>query len=107
MPKVEAPKAITAPVWVGGKVRSPRLVKCVQPPYPPLARLSRVTGSVRLQAILTEEGRVSDLKLVSGHPLLVESAMKAARQWEYEPTYLNDTPARVILFITVNFNLQF
>ncbi len=106
-PKAEAPKVIAVPVRVGGNVRSPRLVKRVEPEYPLLAKASRIKGSVRLEAILTEEGKVADLKLVSGHPLLVESAMKAARQWEYEPTYLNDIPARVILFITVNFSLQF
>jgi protein TonB len=104
---VEAPKVIAVPVRVGGNVRSPRLVKRVEPEYPLLAKASRIKGAVRLEAILTEEGKVSDLKLVSGHPLLIESAMKAARQWEYEPTYLNDIPARVILYITVNFTLQF
>lgn len=98
---------IAVPVRVGGNVRSPRLVKRVEPEYPLLAKASRIKGSVRMEAILTEEGKVADLKLVSGHPLLVEPAMKAARQWEYEPTYLNDIPAQVILFITVNFTLQF
>jgi TonB family protein len=63
-------------------------------------------GSVVLEAVLTEEGKVSNLKVVSGHPLLIGPAMDAARQWEYEPTFLNDIPARVILNITVIFRLQ-
>jgi protein TonB len=104
---VVAPKVITAPVRVGGNVRSPRLIKRVEPEYPVLARASRIKGAVRLEAILTEEGKVSNLKLMSGHPLLVDAAMNAARQWQYEPTYLNDIPAQVILYITVNFTLQY
>jgi protein TonB len=104
---VEAPKVIAAPIRVGGNVRAPRLLKRVDPVYPVLAKASRISGTVKLEAILTEQGRVSDLKLVSGHPLLIDAAMSAALQWEYEPTYLNDVPARVILYITVNFTLQF
>jgi outer membrane biosynthesis protein TonB len=49
---------------------------------------------------------VADLKFVSGHPLLIQSAMDAARQWQYEPTYLNDVPYPVLLYIRVNFLLQ-
>jgi protein TonB len=98
---------IAVPVRVGGKVRSPRIIKRVEPQYPVLAKASRIKGLVRLEAILTEEGRVANLKLVSGHPLLVDAAMNAARQWEYEPTYLNDIPTQVILYITVNFTLLY
>jgi periplasmic protein TonB len=104
--KVEAPKVISVPVPVGGRVRAPRVVKHVEPVYPPLAKAARVMGSVVLEAVLTEEGKVSNLKVVSGHPLLIGPAMDAARQWEYEPTFLNDIPARVILNITVIFRLQ-
>ena len=91
---------------VGGRVRAPRVVKHVEPVYPPLAKAAQVMGSVVLEAVLTEEGKVSNLKVVSGHPLLIGPAMDAARQWEYEPTFLNEIPARVILNITVIFRLQ-
>ena len=60
-PKAEAAKVIAVPVRVGGSVRSPRLLRRVEPEYPLLAKASRIKGSVRLEAILTEEGRVADL----------------------------------------------
>ena len=105
-PKLEAPKVSKEPVRVGGRVMAPRVVKRVEPVYPVLAKQSRTQGAVILEAVLTEDGKVANLKLVSGHPLLVQSAMEAARQWQYEPTYLNDTPARVIMNITVIFTLM-
>jgi protein TonB len=71
-----------------------------------MAKAARIMGSVVLEAVLTEEGKVSDLKFVSGHPLLVQSAIDAARQWQWQPTFLDDIPARVILNITVIFRLQ-
>jgi periplasmic protein TonB len=104
-PKVEVPKVKT-PVRVGGKVRSPHILRRIEPMYPPLARNARIQGTVTLEATLTEQGRVADLKFVSGHPLLIQSAMDAARQWQYEPTYLNDVAYPVVLYITVNFVLQ-
>ena len=105
-PRLEAPKVSKEPLRVGGRVKAPRVVRRVDPVYPLLAKQSRTQGAVILEAILTEEGRVADLKLVSGHPLLVQAAMEAARQWQYEPTYLNDTPARVMMNITVLFSLM-
>src|SRR5262245_24583710 len=104
-PKAEPPK-VKAPVRVGGKVRSPHLLRRTEPMYPPLARAARIQGRVVLEATLTEQGRVADLRFVSGHPMLIDAAMQAARQWEYEPTYLNDVAYPVILNITVNFRLQ-
>jgi len=104
-PKAEAPK-IKTPVRVGGNVRPPHILKRIEPVYPPMARGARIQGKVTLEATLTEHGKVADLKLVSGHPLLIQAAMDAARQWEYEPTYLNDVAYPVVLYITVNFLLQ-
>jgi periplasmic protein TonB len=104
-PKAEPPK-VKAPVRVGGKVRSPHILRRIEPVYPSLAKAARIQGKVVLEAQLTEQGRVADLKFVSGHPLLIDSAMASARQWVYEPTYLNDVPYPVILYITVNFVLQ-
>ena len=104
-PKAEPPKVKT-PVRVGGRVKSPHILRRIEPSYPLLARNARIQGRVVLEATLTEQGRVADLKLVSGHPLLIQAALDAARQWEYEPTYLNDVAYPVVLYITVNFVLQ-
>jgi len=61
---------------------------------------------VRFTAIIDREGRVQNLQLVSGHPLLVEAARAAAMQWEYKPTLLNGLPAEVVTQLDVNFTLN-
>ena len=105
-PKVEPPKpAAAARVRIGGNVQAAKLIREVQPYYPLLARDARVGGTVRLQAIISKEGRVEDLKLLSGQPLLVQAAMDAVKQWIYKPTYLNGTPVEVLTEVDVNFHL--
>lgn len=75
------------------------------PVYPPLARQARVSGSVRLIAIIGRDGTVQQLQVVSGHPLLIGAAVEAVRQWLYHPTLLNGEPVEVICPIDVNFTL--
>jgi protein TonB len=91
------------PVRVGGLVREPRVAKLVPPIFPKLARQARVTGTVVLEAIVTAEGKVAEIKVVSGHPLLVQAAIDCVKQWEYEPTLLNGVPTPVILTAKVHF----
>jgi protein TonB len=82
------------------------LVYRVQPQYPPLARQARVQGIVVLRAVITREGKIANLQVVSGHPLLVQSAMDAVLQWRYRPYYLNNEPVEVETQVTVNFTLS-
>src|ERR1700690_2845435 len=65
------PKATRTRVTVGGNVQAARLVNKVQPQYPPLARQTRISGTVKLHAIIGKDGSVQQLQVVSGHPLLV------------------------------------
>ncbi len=102
-PKSSGPKA---PVRVGGRVREPRLTMRVDPTYPPLARQTHVQGVVIIDAIVDEQGNVVEAKIVSGPPLLIQSALDAVKKWKYEPTYLNDQPVPVQLNVTVNFRLS-
>ncbi len=103
-PPPPPPKAApAAPVRVGGSVREPRVLKMVQPLYPPLASKARVSGTVILEATLTEKGTVDRIHVVSGHPLLVQAAIDCVKQWRYEPTLLNGVPVAVILTAKVNF----
>lgn len=95
-----------APVRVGGKIRPPRLISRVSPTYPPLARQTRLTGDVVIDAVIDTDGNVVQMQLLSGHPLLVAAALDAVRQWKYEPTYLNDQAISVQLIVTVTFRLQ-
>jgi periplasmic protein TonB len=90
---------------VGGDVKSPSLKSAPPPAYPPLAKATRTQGTVRLNGIISRDGTVRSLELISGHPLLVQAALNAVRAWLYEPARLNGQPVDVILVIDVNFKL--
>ncbi len=77
----------------------------MQPIYPPLARQSRIEGSVVLHAVINKDGEVSELQVLSGHPLLVKAALDAVRQWRYSPTLLSGQAVEVETTITVTFVL--
>ena len=90
---------------VGGNVQSAKLVTKVPPLYPPLARQARIQGTVRFNTLIGADGHVRELLLETGHPLLVESALTAVRQWIYQPTLLNGNPVEVVTSIDVNYTL--
>ena len=94
---------VAAPVRVGGAVKEPRPLRMTPPVYPALATKARVSGVVVLEATLTEQGTVEQIRVVSGHPLLVDAAIEAVKQWQYEPTLLNGVPVSVILTAKVRF----
>ena len=81
------------------------LVYKVQPPYPPLARQARVQGSVVLQALIGKDGTVEELTVTSGHPLLMQAALDAVKQWRYKPYLVDGEPVITHTTITVNFVL--
>jgi len=82
------------------------LVHRVEPLYPTLARTARVQGEVVLSAIIDTNGQITNLQLVSGHPMLVPAALAAVREWRYKPYLLNGQPVEVETTITVIFSLQ-
>lgn len=106
-PPMSAPPSGDTPVRirVGGNVQAANLIRRVEPVYPPPARQEKTQGLVRFTAIIAKDGRVDNLQLVSGHPLLVPAALEAVRQWIYRPTLLNGAPVEVITQIDVPFTL--
>ncbi len=82
-----------------------KLMKWVRPVYPRLAREYRIEGTVCFSAVIGVDGRVEKLQLVSGHPLLVQAATNAVRQWVYRETTVGGERAVVITTISVNFRL--
>ena len=90
---------------VGGQVQEAKIIARPNPIYPPLARQARIQGKVQLHAIIDKEGHVSQLEVVSGHPLLVKAALDAVQNWRYQPTVLNGEPVEVDTTIDVNFVL--
>jgi protein TonB len=71
-----------------------------------LARNMRIQGTVELSSVIGVDGRLKELRVLSGHPLLAGAAIDAVKQWIYEPTYLNGDPVEVIAPITVTFKLN-
>jgi periplasmic protein TonB len=92
-------------IRLGGNVQAAMLVSQPMPVYPPLARQARIQGNVVLHAIISKDGRVEQLSVLSGHPLLIQAALDAVRQWRYHPTLLNNQPVEVDTTITVTFTM--
>jgi serine/threonine-protein kinase len=90
-------------VRIGGNVIAANLISQVMPVYPPLAKQARIQGVVVLEAEISKEGTIDNLKVVTGHPLLIQAAIDAVKQWRYKPTMLNNEPVPVVTTITVNF----
>jgi protein TonB len=84
----------------------PRLVKRVEPLYPEIARLSRVQGTVILEATTDIYGRVAAVKVLRSVPLLDAAAVDAVRQWIYEPLVVNGRPRGVVFTVTLRFELK-
>ena len=93
-------------VVVGGAVQAAKLIFARKPVYPPLAKQARISGNVHLSAVITTDGRIGRLQVVSGHLLLVPAALEAVKQWIYQPTTLNEKPVEVLTEIDVNFLLN-
>lgn len=100
--KPVTPKSIR----VGGNVQAANILRQPKPVYPPLAKQARIQGTVRFNAVIGKDGTIQNLTLVSGHPLLVQAAQEAVRNWVYRPTLLNGEPVDVITTIDVNFTLN-
>jgi TonB family protein len=86
-------------------VTQPVLAHKVMPEYPRGARMLRMEGSVLIHATVTDQGRVSNMKVVSGNPVLAKAAMDAVRRWRYHPAQMNGKPTPIETDITLNFKL--
>ena len=93
-------------IRVDGNVQAQNLVSQPAPVYPPLAKQAGIAGTVRFAAIIDKDGRVQNLQVISGHPLLIPAAIDAVKQWVYRPTLLNGQPVEVSTEIQVNFTLS-
>jgi len=101
VPKIAAPQRVR----VSQGVTEGLLTRRVQPTYPPLAKTARIQGDVVLNAVISKNGSIENLRVMSGHPMLVTSALDAVKQWKYRPYVLNGEPVEVETTITVKFTL--
>jgi protein TonB len=102
VPKVATPQRVR----VSQGVSAGLLVRKVNPNYPPLARQARIQGQVLLQAEISKDGSIQNLRLISGHPMLAPAAIEAVKQWKYKPYLLNGEPVEVETQVQVNFTLS-
>jgi periplasmic protein TonB len=101
VPKVATPQRVR----VSAGVTSGLLIRKVNPTYPPLARQARISGTVVLRAVISKDGSIENLQLISGHPMLAPAAIDAVKQWKYKPYLLNGEPVEVDTEVQVNFTL--
>ena len=99
------PKTPVAPPRIS-RIEMARPIHRVEPVYPRLAVTARIQGTVRLMGVLGVDGRIRELQVLSGHPLLVNAAVEAVKQWIYAPTMLNGQAVEVQAPIEVNFILN-
>jgi protein TonB len=111
-PVQHEPKKLTPPeprtpqrIQVSADIQEARLLRMIRPEYPPVAKMARIVGTVRLRAIIDAKGKIAQLKIVDGHPLLAAAAFAAVEKWRYNPTFLNGEPVEVATEIIVHFKL--
>ena len=90
-------------ITISGDALRPQLIHDVPPVYPELAKQRRIQGVVRVGIVIDIRGGVSNVTLISGHPLLVQAALDAVKQWEYQPTFVNGQAVEVSTEVTINF----
>src|SRR5581483_5261931 len=99
IPKIEPVKRIR----ISQGVTQGMVISKIEPAYPKLALAARITGAVVLKAVISREGTITEMQVVSGHPILVPAALEAVKQWRYRPYLLNGVPVEVETYITVTF----
>jgi protein TonB len=102
----DAPPPPQQAVRVGGQIKEPKKLKNVSPTYPDIAKQARVQGVVILECTISPQGKVTQVNVLRGIPLLDQAAIDAVKQWVYTPTLLNGVPVPVIMTVTVNFKLS-
>lgn len=105
-----APQAVPAPpggsslpVHSGGNVQPAEIISRKEPAYPYAARMAGIRGVVVLEGVVGTNGRVKDLKAVSGTAVLRQAAMTAVSQWVYKPALLNGSPIEARVSVEVRF----
>jgi TonB family protein len=100
------PVLFAALMTPGGRVREPKLIVQSAPDYPAMAKRAQVEGEVTVSAVIDINGKLTNMKAVSGPTMLQQAALDSLRTWKYEPAFLNDKPVPVQTSITVKFRLR-
>jgi TonB family protein len=92
-------------VRVGNNAMAAKRVHTVNPKYPKEAKKKHIEGTVRLEAVIGKDGKVKDLKVISGDPALTDSALEAVKKWRYKPVKIKGEPVELETEIDVKFTL--
>jgi protein TonB len=98
-----APPKPAGPIRVSSGTVAGMALSQPQPVYPPIAKAAHVQGVVILHALISKQGTIENLTVVSGPPMLTTSALDAVKRWRYKPYLLNGDPTEVETTINVNF----
>ncbi len=101
-----APGTAPSVLQASSGVLQGKALRKAQPVYPSFAKAARVSGAVKVQVVINEQGEVMEAEIVSGLPMLNLPSLRAARQWRFDPTLLEDRPVKVQGVLTFNFVLQ-
>lgn len=99
----EEPKG---PIVISKGVAEGMVLQRIIPRYPPIAVATKTQGTVILQAVITKNGTIDKLQVVSGSPMLQQAALDAVSHWRYRPYLLNGQPVDVETTINVVFSLN-
>jgi protein TonB len=105
-PPLPPPAEPRGPIRVGGQIKEPALVYRVDPVYPGIAVSANIEGTVILEAVVDQEGRVESVKVLRSLTVLDKPAVDAVKQWRYSPVLLNGTPEKFVLTVAVTFRLE-
>jgi protein TonB len=105
-PPPPPPVVESGPVRIGGNIQAPALTKRIEPVYPDMAVLAKVTGLVILEATVGVDGAVDQVRVLRSVKLLDQAAVDAVKQWRYSPLMLNGVPTPFVLSVTLSFSLK-
>jgi TonB family protein len=101
-----ATSAVLPPVRLANKQVKRLIVKAPAPPYPPLARLNYIQGHVKVEILISPQGRVEQAHVLKGHAFLAAAALRAVQKWKFQPYRLASQPRAVVSVVDVDFMLS-
>jgi periplasmic protein TonB len=105
-PPPPPPPAPRQPVRIGGVISAPELLHRVEPVYPDIAVIAKVTGTVILEAVVATDGTVESVKVLRPVKFLEQASIDAVKQWRYKPLILNGVPTPFVLTVTLTFSIK-